>query len=323
MEAVESAVLDEDIGSLETINPVLQKAFQGYSHGGGRPERIARRDIGPKSEITITEPIKNATQALKELTGGAAAGLILELNGEQVFAVFGKKSGHGRREGGFDYVIDEKWVKANAGDSKFAEELSYYRIADGRNDVKEGDILTIIRRFIKIAKDSGFKVTGKMVQVDEERSAKRAERRANPAPTKISRQDAARALNSRLEAYKKDNAKSIKTPEELLAFINAEGYADKIKIGDYIYEYYQDSLRMSTLKGKDSFNKTSTIEYKLDRHSDAYKKIEKELWAIDDEDEREKIREESFPPGLLSIHMALKGGSIVPTKVEADNKGYW
>jgi len=203
--------------------------------------------------------------------------------------------------------------------------ITYKTSASHRgNQADETTVTNILRNLQADAKAAGLKLSAKVVNVDKERAKKQTQRAQNKPINFQSHEferQARAALRIRLDKFKAANADSVDSVEDLVPFVTEKGYVDKIKVGDHVYSYYDDSISMRSLRG-DSFYGKPSITYEIDDSTPEYKALSRQVWDEKDEDKRDELRRTIMPPTKLKITLELKGGTIVPTNVEVEHRGY-
>lgn len=144
-----------------------------------------------------------------------------------------------------------------------------------------------------------------------------------------------------LEKYKASKAITTASPEELIKAVIEKGYMNKIKFMGFTYKYYDDRIRMSSLRNPDSGQNESYIEYRIDSAASEYTDYEKtksqlRADAIEraksesngDKNRYDELMDEYYynsdkkPANGFKLILGLVGGVITPVKVITDT-GYF
>jgi len=150
-------------------------------------------------------------------------------------------------------------------------------------------------------------------------------------------------IKTRLDKFKSSKAPGGDSPEELLKLIMSEGYLDKIRLGEMVYNIgnariFVDELKKKVAGKNDRTWEVPKIEYNADRASAAYKELRKKASLKYDEYEAEATKKgltggekgkflhakmtTDFPPTALVVHLTMKGGAIVPERIEGNYETY-
>lgn len=126
-------------------------------------------------------------------------------------------------------------------------------------------------------------------------------------------------LETRLDKFKSNKAVKYDSPEELIQGILESGFLDKLSFGGFVYDYSTDNFNISSLRGKGDphWHQRSYIKYKMNKDTDEYRATLNKWYKDNETVEYGTIK--STIPETLVIYFELKGGSIVPAKLEYEN----
>lgn len=194
---------------------------------------------------------------------------------------------------------------------------------------KSNEINKILNMIFKLLKKQKENPMFTIIYSDKERfetRSKRYETRKGkvPLPSEIPNftqyaRDLKADLETRLDKFKSNKAVKYDSPEELIQGILESGFLDKLSFGGFVYDYSSDNFNISSLRGKGDphWHQRSYIKYKINRDTNEYRTTLKK-WYKDHETEEYGNIKPTIPETLM-IYFELKGGSIVPAKLEYEN----
>jgi hypothetical protein len=375
--------LIEHLGNLDFINKELLKPLLAQRSAPGRADKIKRTmGFGKDSKVTV-KSAKNGTQAWEMFMGEDRADKIKDpLPIAMVFYVGAKIEDKSNqfftiaRQGGntssteFAITCRGGLLSGDAKD-KAGKALgtSFFPIEETvvkeYNYVSEAKVRIVITNFMKAAKEKNLQFNFALIYTDEVAKAKVATRNASKRgmvytpkeikelEEKLGKKQADNFtknyrvdLKSRLTAYKEGKLSELKSTEDVLKFIKSAGYAEKIKIGPWIYKYDREEIRLDQLRSgkKDSWYSDSYVQYQLSNDDEYYaeqkkyrellnKTAEEFLAAVtkpedtaeqaDEKKEKcwanalaDKEVQKLFVPRFIKIIFKLNKDSIIPDRIE-------
>lgn len=334
----------EDLGNLNAIDKELLKPFMGssgykkvpYDNGSDyrikdRGNKIIQPSIGANSVITTVPNPKNGKDAIESLTKDGIGG-VLKIGNKQVLTIAKVKPGSYNDPKVVYLKISVPELKEYTAGTEIYDKLNkkYYVGNAGffGHTLSPSNVGAIISTIIKQAKAKGEDVSLLVIGSDKARAEKSKERKVasrgvQPVLTgDYNKNDklahaARNALRSRLDKFKGSNSKKFDTPMEALEELKKSGFADKITVNGIVYDLQDEQIRLSVLKGKDSWNKFAYVVYKRNQNDSRYDELKNKIWDYSrkNPDDKETIAkmDAMLPPREIKYVLGFNGASIVPT----------
>lgn len=348
---VSKETINEDLGSLNAIDKKFHKLF---ATGWNNKAKISGGAVGQQSPIETVEAAKPSDAAKlmfgEDTVKNNVQGMILIIHGVQVLAI-SKSSRNHKGTPEYKTMLDgdaySKIEKDTDRKAKVSKVFNGYdtNLRSGVSDtsLSMSSAKYVLNAVYKAAKDTGAEgINALVIKTDPERAKKQQQRKtaqygAMPASGEAIRSgkfkdDARRALSSRLEKFKAQKAEEFKTPQEFMAAAIQKGFMEKVNIDGFVYKMSEDQLRLRDIIKPSNWNRSNAIKYQLDSsHSDKLDALKKQVWDLHDAakenpEVQTKIDElkAKYPPREISVIMGLEGGMIKPIDVKvSEDKGYW
>lgn len=299
----ESTVLNEDLGTLEFIDPQFRKAFMNY-HGKKLAKGLTSDSPVKKERATVASGVR------KLFDDKNVFGIVLGTDDKQYAAIIVNRSDRFNKGDSYNLIMDRTFLREIGVDT--------YGLNGGSSKTA---VVKDLKEIIDAVSDSGKSSFAYVVEVDNTKGKLRSDRAEARRGSIFFAKDAVRELrqnlNSRLAAFKASRGDQVEDFDAAVELLK-EKLADNLIVNGVKYRLERSNLYLDSLRStKDDSWHESYVEYRMFNENsrwDAQRDWRKANPNATDEEYAEFVK--SLPPRSFTVTLKLDGMTLVPNKLK-------